>query len=88
MAFRVAEIQSTPNPNAIKVILDQPVSKEPTSFLHPSAADGHPLARQLFAIPGVSGVLLLDDFITINKSSDVRWADITSRVRQVLGESQ
>ena len=87
MAFRVAEIQSTPNPNAIKVILDQPVSKEPTSFLHPSEAGGHALAMQLFAIPGVSSLLLLDDFITINKSSNARWADITSRVRQVLGES-
>jgi len=87
MAFRVEEIQSTPNPNAIKVILDQPVSTEPTSFLHHSAAGGHPLAMQLFAIPGVSSLLLLDDFITINKSSDACWADITSRVRQVLGES-
>jgi hypothetical protein len=41
---------------------------------------------QLFAIPGVSGLLLLDDFITINKSSNAHWADITSRVRQVLGK--
>jgi hypothetical protein len=86
MALRVVEIQVTPNPNAIKVILDQPVSRESTSFLHPSAAEGNPLAMQLFAIPGVSGLLLLDDFITINKSSNAHWADITSRVRQVLGK--
>ena len=72
MAFRVVEIQATPNPNAIKVILDRSVSQDSTSFLHPSAAEGHPLAMQLFEIPGVSSLLLLDDFITINKSSNAR----------------
>jgi hypothetical protein len=87
MAFRVVEIQATPNPNAIKVILDRSVSRDPTSFLHPGAAEGHPLAMRLFGIPGVSSLLLLDDFITINKSSNAVWADITSRVRQVLGEN-
>ena len=86
MAFRVAEIQSTPNPNAIKVILDGTVSAEPTSLLHPGAAGAHLLATQLFAIPGVSSLLLLDDFITINKSSNASWTDITSRVRQVLAD--
>jgi len=87
MAFRIQEIQPTPNPNAIKIILDGPVSDQPTSFFNTAAAKGHPLATRLFEIPGVSSLLLLGDFITINKSPQARWADITGKVRKVLAEA-
>ena len=86
MAARVRAVQPTPNPNALKFVLEQVVSEQPTSFLSAGAAQGHPLAARLFAIPGVISVLLLDDFITINKSPEARWADITARVRRVLSE--
>jgi hypothetical protein len=87
MAFRVQEVQATPNPNALKFILDQPVSDQPISFFNPDAAHGHALATRLFAIPGVSSLLLLGDFVTINKSPEARWADITGRVRKALAEA-
>ena len=85
MAFRVLEIQPTPNPNAAKFVLDRPIAEQPTSFLSAAQAADHPLAKLLFAIPGVSSVLLLGDFVTINKSSDARWDTITTRVEAVLG---
>ncbi len=87
MAFRIQEIQPTPNPNAVKIILDRSVSDQPTSFFEAAAAQGHPLATRLFEIPGVSSLLLLGDFITINKSPQARWADITGKVRKVLAEA-
>jgi hypothetical protein len=82
--FRVLNVQPTPNPNAAKFVLDRPVSQQPMSFLNASAAQDSPLARKLFAIPGVSSLLLLGDFITINKSPDVHWDDIKDRARAVL----
>lgn len=84
MAFSVTEIQPTPNPNAAKFVLDQPVSDQPISFFNAVAASGNPLASRLFAIPGVSSVLFLGDFITINKRPDVSWDDITSTVQKTL----
>ena len=84
MGFRVIEIQPTPNHNAAKLILDRPVSQQPMSFFNSSAAKDYPLAQKLFAIPGVSSLLLLGDFITINKSPDAAWDDITDRARSVL----
>lgn len=86
MPFRVNEVQPTPNPNAAKFILDRTVAEQPTSFFNAAAAEGHPLASKLFAIPGVSSVLLLSDFVTINKSSAARWADIKSQVSAVLAK--
>ena len=87
MGFRVLEIQPTPNPNAAKFVLDRPVTQQPMSFFNSSAANDYPLAKSLFAIPGVSSLLMLGDFITINKSPEARWADIKAKVEKVLAES-
>ena len=86
MAYNVVEIQPTPNPNALKFLLDRQIAQSPTSFLSAEAAADHPIARRLFAVPGVSSILLLGDFVTVNKSPDASWADIKSRVRRVLSE--
>ena len=84
MGFNVVEIQPTPNPNAVKVMLDRAVVEHPTSFFNADAAKDHSLASKLFAIEGVTSLLLLGDFITINKSSAAKWADITAKAKAVL----
>ncbi len=84
MPFAVSEVQPTPNPNAAKFILDRAVSEQPTSFFNAGAAIGHPLASKLFEVPGVSSLLFLGDFITVNKSPDADWKEITRRVEAVL----
>jgi len=84
MAFKVLEIQSTPNPNAVKFVLDRPVADEPVSILHPGDAQHHPLARRLFDIPGICAVLLLGDFVTVNKTPAAKWAGLKAKVKHVL----
>jgi hypothetical protein len=87
MTFRVIEIQPTPNPNAAKFVLDRPVAEQPMSFFTSSAAEGYPLAEKLFRIRGVTSLLLLGDFITINKSPDAVWTDITAQAEAVLANA-
>jgi hypothetical protein len=84
MGFNVQEIQPTPNPNAAKFVLDRPVSQQPMSFFNAAAAKDHPLASELFAIEGVTSLLLLGDFITINKSPAAQWDDIKRGAIMVL----
>jgi hypothetical protein len=84
MSFVVREVQPTPNPNAVKLILDRSICTEPLSFRTPELAEAHPVAKRLFALKGVSAVLLLHDFVTINKSPEARWADITGRAKRAL----
>ena len=81
------EIQPTPNPNALKFVLDRQVSQQPMSFFNADAATDFPLAKRLFEIAGVSSLLLLGDFITINKSPDGDWDDIKNQARQVLKDA-
>lgn len=84
MPYRVVEIQPTPNPNAIKLVLDRPISDRPVSFLTHSSGVGHPLAEQLFAVPGVVGLLLLNDFVTVNKAADAKWSAIRPKVKRIV----
>jgi hypothetical protein len=84
MALHVSEVQPTPNPNAAKFILDRPISDRPTSFFNAESAKGHAVAEKLFAIPGVSSLLLLGDFLTVNKAPDADWKEVTKRVKAVL----
>jgi hypothetical protein len=88
MSFNVSEVQPTPNPNAAKFILDRSVSDQPISFFNATAADGHPLAKRLFAIEGVTSLLLLGDFITVNKAPQSQWKEITKSVKQVLAAEE
>ena len=84
MGYTVRDAQPTPNPNALKLLLDRPISDEPLSFLTPAAGIGHPLAEQLFAIPGVVGLLMLHDFVTINKAPTAKWAAIRAKAQRIL----
>lgn len=87
MPFRVNDIQPTPNPNAAKFMLDRPIVEQPTSFFSADSAKDHPLASKLFAVRGVKSLLFLGDFITINKSPEADWADITGEVQQILANA-
>jgi hypothetical protein len=87
MGIAVAEIQPTPNPNALKFVLDRPVSDQPASFFNSDSAQDHPLASKLFQIGGVSSLLLLGDFVTVNKLPEASWPEIKRGVKKVLSEA-
>lgn len=87
MPFRVTEVQPTPNPNAAKFILDKPIVEQPASFFNAAAAKGNAIAEALFAIPGVTSLLLLGDFVTVNKTADAQWGQIAAAVKAVLARS-
>jgi NFU1 iron-sulfur cluster scaffold homolog, mitochondrial len=82
--FVVKEVQPTPNPNALKFVLDGMISVEPASFYNPAQAQANALAAKLMAIPGVDNVMLLGDFVTVGKQPKARWSDINPKVKQIL----
>jgi hypothetical protein len=84
MPFTVKEIQPTPNPNAAKFILDREISTAPFSFLSAKQGEAHPIASQLFGIKGVTSILILGDFVTVNKTPDAHWKQITPKVQEIL----
>jgi NFU1 iron-sulfur cluster scaffold homolog, mitochondrial len=74
---KIADIQETPNPNAVKFILKEPVSHGTShSFKSAVAAEGDALAKSLFEVGEVESVFYMDKMITVEKSDDVEWDEI------------
>ncbi len=86
MPIRITEFETTPNPNALKCWLDQPVSDGVKSFLNADMAAEHPLAARLFADAGLTTLLLNGDWMTINKPPAAKWPTVKKRVQAVLDE--
>ncbi len=85
--MQVVEVAPTPNPNAMKIILDGSVCSGTKSYFNVAMAKDDPLATRLFAIPGVKGVMLLGSFITVSKSPDAAWDSILPEVKMILAEN-
>ena len=81
------DIQPTPNPNALKFVLDQRVKNEGNSSYRSSEECGENLlAVSLFAIRGVDQVHFYDNSITITKFGYEDWENIEPLVIDCLHE--
>ncbi|MDR3626773.1 MAG: NifU family protein [Ignavibacteriaceae bacterium] len=73
----VADVDLTPNPNALKFILNERLLKYETRQFHNiEEANEDPLAKGIFEITGVVSVFYMDKFVTIEKSKDTNWGQI------------
>lgn len=80
------EFHPTPNPNAGKFVLPQPL-ESPAARSYFSAEDADdPVARALLAIDGVRSVFMVNDFVTISKDPAAGWDALEPRIRSVLEE--
>lgn len=74
---KIADIQETPNPNAVKFILKEPVSHGTShSFKTAEDAAKDALAESLFNIAEVVSVFYMDKMITVEKTDDAEWDEI------------
>ena len=81
----VINIQGTPNPDALKFILDsRVVAQGAKSFDDVKAGQSDPLAQALFALGPVVSVFCMDRFITVTKFPNTEWEELYPRVRQVI----
>ena len=74
---KISDIEETPNPNAIKFILREPVSNGVAQqFNTPSQAEKDPLAKALFDVGHVVSVFYMDRMITVEKDTEGDWDDL------------
>jgi len=74
---KISDIQETPNPNAVKFILREPVSNGVArSFSSPSQAENDPLAKSLFDVGHVVSVFYMDSMITVEKEDEGDWDEL------------
>ena len=79
---KIAEIEETPNPNALKFTLLEPLSwGVPHSYENAAEAEGDELARALFAIEHVTNVFYVDRWLTVTQDGGADWRSSFARSR-------
>jgi NFU1 iron-sulfur cluster scaffold homolog, mitochondrial len=74
---KIADIQETPNPNAVKFILKEPVSYGTShSFKTAEDAESDKFAKSLFDVGDVVSVFYMDKMVTVEKTDEAEWDEV------------
>jgi NFU1 iron-sulfur cluster scaffold homolog, mitochondrial len=77
-------LESNPNPNSLKFVVNEMLIPEGLSFDFPdaSSAGNAPLAQELFTYPFVDRVFYMSNFITVTKKESVEWLEIQGTLKE------
>jgi Fe-S cluster biogenesis protein NfuA len=77
-------LESNPNPNSLKFVVNEMLIPEGLSFDFPDAEStaSAPLAKELFAYPFVDRVFYMSNFITVTKKEGVEWIEIQAKIKE------
>lgn len=85
---KIADLEYTPNPNARKFILKERLTHGlARSFENAEQAQRDDLATKLFAIPHVTNVFYVDNWITVTQDGDADWQDLLREVAAPIREA-
>ena len=74
---KISDIEETPNPNAVKFILREPVSNGVArQYGSADLAENDPLAKSLFDVGHVVSVFYMDKMITVEKDDEGDWDEL------------
>ena len=83
--MKVQSVQPTPNPNALKFIVDSAVIDSGSrDYAEAQAASGDPLAEELFAIAGIASLYFCENFITVTMGDSADWRAVNDAVIKCL----
>lgn len=82
---KIAEIESTPNPNAMKFILKEPLTWGITrSYENAEKARDDKLATALFEIEHVTNVFYVDHWITVTQDGAADWQELKRKLAEPI----
>jgi Fe-S cluster biogenesis protein NfuA len=74
---KISDIEETPNPNAVKFILREPISNGVArSYSSAAQVEDDPLAKSLFDVGHVVSVFYMDRMITVEKDEEGDWDEL------------
>ena len=81
-------IQSTPNPNALKFVLNIPVKSEGnTTYTSAAECVDNPLAKALFDLSAsICEVYFFDNYITVTQNGSIGWNTIKESIQSTILE--
>ena len=76
--------ESTPNPSAMKFVVNKKLVNQSISFKHIDEAIDAPLVKKLFNFPFVKEIFLDENYISISKYDETIWDDILMELRDFI----
>ena len=79
-------LESNPNPNSLKFVINEMLVPEGLSFDFPDAESTSisPLAKALFSFPFIDRVFFAGNFVTVTKKEDVEWIEIQNTIKDYI----
>ena len=85
---KIAEIEHTPNPNAMKFVLKEPVASGfPRFYPTLEFAQTDPLAKSLFETGHVISVMMMDKWMTVTKNDGIAWNELLQVLAPLIREA-
>ena len=85
---KIAEIEPTPNPNAMKFVLKEPLTWGISrSYENAAQAQDDPLAVSLFDIEHVTSVFYVDHWITVTQDGQADWQELMRQLAVPIREA-
>ncbi|MCK0129939.1 NifU family protein [Flavobacteriaceae bacterium F08102] len=76
--------ESTPNPQVMKFVCSKLLTKELIEATSLEEAAEIPIAQALFKFEGVSEVFISENYLSITKTPEIEWFEITNELRDFL----
>ncbi len=77
--------EMTPNPETMKFVANKLLYPgKSVDFPDIESAKPSPLAIELFGFPFIKAVFIASNFVTLTKTSETDWNDVTTSIRQFL----
>jgi len=86
---KIKEIERTPNPDAMRFVLSEPLTNGVTkSFENSSETEGDELAESLFSIDHVINVYYVDRYVTVTQDGNAVWSDLLRKLAPPIREAE
>lgn len=78
--------EANPNPNSMKFVANVMLADEGIThdFPTPESAERSPLAQELFTLPYIQRVFVMNNFVTVTKDEQFHWHDIIAQLKQQI----
>ena len=80
------QTETTPNPNSLKFLPGKKVSKIGIIEITKKDETNNELIKNILSVNGVEGILLADDFISVNKIEKISWDEIKHIIISLMND--
>lgn len=86
---KIKEIERTPNPDAMRFVLGEPLTNGVTkSYENAADAEDDELASALFSIDHVINVYYVDKYVTVTQDGDAVWSELLRQLAPPIREAK